>query len=483
MMKDADLYAVFAAYCRTQSFFSGGGVLCALSGGVDSVVLLHFLKRLSDEQNFPLHALHVNHMLRGANAERDESFCRSLCASLAVPFTAVQVPVGEYAARHRVGEEEAGRTLRYAAFLSFCRSHPAFDCVCVAHHQDDLAETVLFRLARGCGTRGMTPLLPSRCLANGVRLVRPLLQVSKKALLAYAQQHALTYVYDETNDQTNYARNLIRAQVMPALVQVNRGAVEHIAAYSALAAEDEAYFSGFVQSFLKRYPGPGYPCSALLRLHDAVNSRILGTLYQKVCGEYPSLVHTQQMRSLCACAQSFRYLTLPHGVRFYTDGTTFSFLESAVRIPAGVYRFVLHEGVNDFTSHGFIITVQQTGESDTKFVEKNEVHAKINKISIRTVINSAKLNGAVYIHSRKGYTNKQCYQSGGCRHAVKELLSQNKVPQMLRQALPLFCDDSGIFWVPYCSMRDDVNPALDSQSTRMTIIFEWKGFDYDTKRD
>ena len=111
------------------------------------------------------------------------------------------------------------------------------------------------------------------------------------------------------------------------------------------------------------------------------------------------------------------------------------------------------------------------------------MHAKINKISIRTVINSAKLNGAVYIHSRKGYTNKQCYQSGGCRHAVKELLSQNKVPQMLRQALPLFCDDSGIFWVPYCSMRDDVNPALDSQSTRMTIIFEWKGFDYDTKRD
>lgn len=176
--------------------------LCvALSGGVDSVVLLHVLASLRAQTGFLLSAAHVHHDL-SPHADRWQAHCAGLCAALGVPFTALPVKVER---DHADGLEAAARDARHAAL----RGVPA-DWLVFGHHQDDQAETVLFRLLRGAGVRGAAAMAP---VDSG--LLRPLLGTRRAEILAYAASHDLTWVDDESNADPRHARNRLRHEVMP----------------------------------------------------------------------------------------------------------------------------------------------------------------------------------------------------------------------------------------------------------------------------
>jgi tRNA(Ile)-lysidine synthase len=183
-------------------------VLLGLSGGVDSVVLLHVLHLLSAQQGWRLRALHVHHGI-SANADGWAAFCETLCAKLNVPLEVVRVDIAPMRA---MGIEAAARTLRYQALTAV-----GAESIVLAQHRDDQAETLLLQLLRGGGVRGAAAMPMRTVLSDRSQLLRPLLDTSRAELLAYAETHGLRWVEDESNADPAYARNFVRHRIFPLL--------------------------------------------------------------------------------------------------------------------------------------------------------------------------------------------------------------------------------------------------------------------------
>jgi tRNA(Ile)-lysidine synthase len=192
-----------------QPWRSAPGWCVALSGGLDSTVLLHLLASLAQREALPpLSAIHIHHGLQAA-ADAWPAHCRELCAALSVPLQVEYVQVAP-----RASLEQAAREARYAAFAARLG---ADELLLTAQHRDDQAETLLFRLLRGAGVQGLSAMPVSRALGAG-QLVRPLLNCSRDELLAYARERKLSWVEDPSNADERFSRNYLRRQVMPALL-------------------------------------------------------------------------------------------------------------------------------------------------------------------------------------------------------------------------------------------------------------------------
>lgn len=194
-------------------------VLVGLSGGADSVALLGVLVRLG----YPCIALHCNFHLRGEESDRDEVFARKFAESLEVPFHKIDFDTTSYAGEKHVSIEMAARELRYTWFEEM-RERLGGQAIAVAHHRDDSVETVLMNLIRGTGIRGMSGIRPR----NGF-IVRPLLCVSREAILAWLSDQGYVYMTDSTNLSDAYTRNFIRLNVLPLLEEINPSARNTIA--------------------------------------------------------------------------------------------------------------------------------------------------------------------------------------------------------------------------------------------------------------
>lgn len=246
---------------------AGCRVCCCLSGGVDSVVLLHRLCELRHGLGFVLSAAHVHHGL-SANADDWLAFCSELCARLEVPFVSFRVDVRR---DHPQGIEAAAREARHAALAEM-------DCDWLAfgHHQDDQAETLLFRLFRGAGVRGAAAMaaveLPS---AGRAGRLRPLLGLRRAQIEAWARAHALAWVEDESNADRRFARNDIRHRIVPAVEQAFPGAVPAL----ARAAEHFHEAAGLLDQLARQDEaacgGATLDGAALLRLDDARIANLL----------------------------------------------------------------------------------------------------------------------------------------------------------------------------------------------------------------
>lgn len=191
---------------------AGDRVILGVSGGPDSMALLHIMHQLAPSLNIELQAAHLNHGLR-AEAGREEALVRETCLALGIKYHTRTVAVADLARRQKISVEEAGRNARYAYFRELLAAVDA-QRIATAHHYDDLAETVLLHLLRGSGLKGLRGILP----VNG-SLIRPLLQVNKGQLLAYMQERDINYCLDPSNDDPSYLRNRIRHGLIPYLQQ------------------------------------------------------------------------------------------------------------------------------------------------------------------------------------------------------------------------------------------------------------------------
>ncbi|TWI44857.1 tRNA(Ile)-lysidine synthase [Pseudoduganella flava] len=219
----------------------------AYSGGLDSSVLLH----LSHAAGLPLHAFHVHHGL-SPNADAWEAHCAAECARLRVPFMARRVTLAD----RKAGTEASARQARYAALGELCREH-GITSLLTAHHLDDQAETILLQLARGAGPAGLSGMdafnhAPGLLGSADILLARPLLQASRAQLEAYAAQHGIAHVDDESNLDTRYARNALRHTVMPALAAAFPGFQERFARSAAHARSAQRLLTELAQEDLAK---------------------------------------------------------------------------------------------------------------------------------------------------------------------------------------------------------------------------------------
>ena len=260
----------------------GDHLLVAVSGGPDSVALLRVMVILSSEYGLRLTTAHLNHGLRGAEAQREEEFVKDLCAGMGISCLCKTVDIGMLQKGRGMSLEQIGREERYS-FLNEAVETCGAGKIATGHHRDDQAETVLMNLLRGCGPEGLKGIPPMR---EG-RIIRPLLHVGRVEILAFLNREGLRYMTDSSNLNPLFLRNRIRHELMPELAQkYNPGIVEALSQTAEIIRKEDDYLRIAVRQILSRwgvFPGAGeirLPIPALLDLHEALQVRVIKCLLE-----------------------------------------------------------------------------------------------------------------------------------------------------------------------------------------------------------
>lgn len=291
-------------WCREQSLFPAGStVTAALSGGADSVAMLHLLLSLRGELGITLRAAHYNHHLRGEASDRDEAFCRELCDTLAVPLDVGGGDVAGYAGANRLSVELAARKLRYGFLLA------RDGLVATAHNADDNLETVLLNLTRGAALRGLCGIPPRRD-----RIVRPVLCLSRREIEDYLAGIGLPHVNDESNGEGFCRRNRLRNTVIPALLAENPALPERLPRTIGALREDEAFLQKLASDLLERAKRwNGLDAGILRDAPRPLRRRALRRLLEDAGLHDVAAVHLEAAERLLQSGPSAR-IELPGGV-------------------------------------------------------------------------------------------------------------------------------------------------------------------------
>ena len=294
---------------------SGAAVLAAVSGGLDSMCLLHLLSTWGRAQGLQVTAAHFNHRLRGEAADGDEAFVRKICADWNIPFVCGSGDVRALAEAEGLSVEEAARDLRYA-FLEQCRAEQNCTCILTAHHADDHAETILLNLLRGTGARGLAGIPAAR-----EHILRPFLRVTRTELEDYANTHHIPHVEDATNAELDAARNVLRHKVLPVLRELNPRAVENMARAAELLAADDTALTAQAEGWLQTHAAFDGACAELTvppgeETPPVVVSRALLLAMSRVAGSRRDLsrTHVTDVQTLLEIGRPGQSLSLPYGM-------------------------------------------------------------------------------------------------------------------------------------------------------------------------
>lgn len=275
-------------------------ILIAFSGGADSLALLLMLHSLKEDLHIELGACHVNHMLRGKDADEDETFCSEIARKLSIPFYSIKKDVSSYAKKNGMSVEVAGRELRYAFFKEIMVNHRYEKCA-TAHHLDDQVETVLLNLMRGSGLNGLTGMTPKR-----EEYIKPILFLKKEELLAYLKEQSMEPREDDSNKESVYQRNKVRNKLIPYIREnFNKDFPETIWRMTDLLSEDLDFIHEHVEKVKNEYVEKGKGNRIVIRKeaflqHKAVVSRLLFDAIESVKGNFTDIeeVHIRDMISL-----------------------------------------------------------------------------------------------------------------------------------------------------------------------------------------
>lgn len=226
---------------------NGENVVVGLSGGADSCALTHILARLSEKMDLHITAVHINHGIRGEEAERDERSAEEFCRRLNIEFIAYHCDIPSEAAKRGIGEEEAGRLVRYEKFYETAEKKNGAKTA-VAHNINDKAETLIMNLCRGAGMKGLAGIKPV-----GGSIIRPLIFCTRDEIEKYCDDNNIEYCTDSTNLQNEYTRNKIRNILLPWLSEnINPAAAMNMANASELLREEEEYLESKAQEQYKK---------------------------------------------------------------------------------------------------------------------------------------------------------------------------------------------------------------------------------------
>lgn len=315
----------------------GGLMLCAVSGGRDSVCLLHFLRGLAGEEGFRLAAAHYEHGLRGEESVSDADFTAELCADWGIPCIVESGDAAALAREKGWSLEEAARHARYA-FLERVGEALGADRIATAHHADDNLETLLLNITRGTAGEGLGGIPPVRG-----RFVRPLLTVPRRALEEYAEAHHLRWREDSSNRDLRFARNRIRHEVLPVLYALNGNAAEAAAHTMAVQREENELLAELAKAELGEAEmteeGVSVPSERFVETVPCLRSRMVSALLEQSGAGRKDITarHIEAMAALAAHEGGRRQMSLPGGWYALSEDGRFSVLRerevSAQRIP------------------------------------------------------------------------------------------------------------------------------------------------------
>ncbi len=445
---------------RFRMIEEGDRILAGLSGGADSVCLLLLLQWLQKRIPFSLAAVHVNHNLRGEEALRDQEASRKLCVSRQIPFFLVQARVGPMAAERKLSLEEAGRQARMEAFEEICRSR-GYQKIALAHHRDDLAETMLHHLARGTGIGGLCSMRPVR----GNR-IRPLLCLGRGEIEQWLKEHAIPWQTDSTNLDDTFTRNKIRHHVADYLVkEINPEATVHMAQTALELEELEELTEQMVAKRLERFcrpEGNGF------------------FLDGKAAGEPPILRRRMLLKLAADTAGSARDLTREHAEMM--DGLWGGKTGRTVCLPRGIRVSREYGGIRigREMEDGFRESSKRDAQEAVPLSIPGTVRLGEWEIVCRIIPGDfARIQEKKYTKWLDYDRIEQCltirHRQPGDRFAanpagskkLKDYLIDRKIPQRDRDGLWLLASGSEILWV----IGDRISQRYKVRETTQRVLY------------
>ncbi|MBP3435596.1 MAG: tRNA lysidine(34) synthetase TilS [Clostridia bacterium] len=421
-----------AAIRRGQMLPPDTAVVVGLSGGADSVALLHLLLSLREELSLSaVTALHVNHGLRGEEAVRDQRFVEQLCERLDVPLTVCCRDVAALAAQQRIGVEEAGRIVRYRELEKAADDFPACR-IATAHTASDNIETLLLHLCRGSGLHGLAGIPPVRG-----RVVRPLIDCTREEIEAYCEEHGLTYVTDSTNTDPSYARNRIRQLVVPQLKAINPQAETAIGRVIARAREWDLDVTAQARVLLSEAAlGENlYRRSVLWQSEPAVRAAAIRSLLGDRGEQRGSEVHIRKVTELLETGGS---MTISGSRQLTVEGEMVRICEAATALTPFRLDGVKPDDEWCIGGERWCLRLFSREEYEQKL--------NISKILFANALDYGKISDSLCIRQR--LPGDAFHPVGrGCGKTLKKLFNEAALSAAEREAIPLLCDSRGIVLV------------------------------------
>lgn len=417
------------AYIRQYHMIRRGDqVIAAVSGGADSVCLLHLLASLSRKMEFGIEAVHVHHGLRGAEADKDAGYVRELSDRWKIPCHIIYRDVAAYGRERGLSVEEAGRVLRYEALQEIAGNYENAR-IAVAHHQDDQAETILHNMFRGSGLKGLGGMAPVRG-----NIIRPLLCVSRQEIVDYLDRYKISYCQDSTNNSLDYTRNKLRKKVIPMVCEeINSGAVRHIVSAGERIRQADAYFYEEAEKIWRkhrRFQGEkerwGIEAQTLTELPEILKGYVVLEMIRELTGSGKDITSSHVSRILDLAENGTgRMVSLPYGLKAEKE-----------------YDMVWLE--REDTREGKKREISLTMERMPADMLR-EKYQKIPENKYTKWFDYDRIKGTLSVRTRR--TGDYYTLKDGRKKTVKSFMIDAKVPREERDKIPLLVEGQHVLWI------------------------------------
>lgn len=404
----------------------GKSVLVGVSGGADSVSLLVSLTRIHNAYPLNIYVFHLNHQLRGEEAKEDMRFVEALCKNLSVPFYSESFDVNLYAQNNKIGIEEAAREIRYKFFREFSDNNQ-IDYILTAHNKNDVAETILFHVVRGCGVSGLIGINRQRD-----NIIRPLLNFNREEIENYCSELSLSYVTDSTNSDIHYDRNYIRHIILPSLKKLNPSIVDTLKRLSDSAVA--------VNNSLEIYE---HFCDNILSkdLDDEMLFRRAKERFYKLSNQQLTSNRINALKKALQC-DAEKVISFPDDIECVVKNGDF-FFRTKRNIKNSIVESELIYGEN-YINDDLVIEITRDRISND-YIKYDH--------SALFVINGNAVKGTLKVRSRN---EGDKLKIGNMTKSIKKQFIDKKIPREYRDLIPIIIDDNDILLVPGIGIADKV---------------------------
>lgn len=452
---------ILAGYDESES------ILVGLSGGADSVALLHMLCQYAKGKDCKIYAAHINHNIRtekySNEAARDENFCRELCGELGVELFVRNIDVPRLATESGQSIEGAAREARYSFFTDIM-NEKGIKILALAHNANDNLETQLFNLCRGASVGGIIGIKQVRGIDSvcGGVLVRPLLGAVKKSIIFYCNYYGLDYMTDSTNFELDATRNRIRHNVIPELEKIFDSPYFAAMRLSRSALEYEDYLTSEAKKILdgcdKKSHCVSVPLDMFCALHIALRKKLLILIFGSLFNISLESIHINSIIKLADKKIPHKRLDLPYYSKCYIE-------DGMLKISVGIYGHTesiffegaLSEGLNIIENCPYMIGVfsgEKQYDVDPSYTPETFCFVKndtINNMSAR-----ARKEGDKIL-------------DGGNHKKLKKLMCDKKIPLAFRDKLPVILRGEEIIYIPFCAVADSAKLGENDKGIMICI--------------
>ncbi|MBU4321434.1 MAG: tRNA lysidine(34) synthetase TilS [Nitrospinae bacterium] len=446
---------VNTAIKKHSMLFEKDRVLIGLSGGPDSVCLLHALNNLKDEYKLSLHAIYIDHGLRPDEIPAEIEFCKKLCETLGVPFLTKSVDVKSYAKEYCLNKQEAARELRYKIFEDVALEIGS-SRIALAHNADDQAETFFMRILRGAGQKGLSGIPPVRG-----KIIRPLIEIERKDIEEFLDSISQSFIVDSSNLKKDYFRNWLRLAVMPEFKRQNPELIRTISRTSEIIREEDNYLELIVTKTLMRLIPKKTDRTIELFLVplETMDRVILRRVLRRAIDAVKGLrgigfVHIEDIIELVKRGNSGDRIYLPKGIRVIKGYSTL-ILTSEQPSKLGAYSLNVPEELA-LKESGILIKSSFADSAEIPCDGKSRVIIDAERIKLPLVVRARKSGDLFYPF---GF---------GKRKKLQDFFVDEKIPRDERDSIPIVLSGNDVVWI--AGYRADERFKVMSETKKIVLI-------------